>query len=376
MVRAPTVRAHVTQEVRTAYDDAASGNGRVVMLVGEPGIGKTRLAEELEASTSGKSRVLWGRCPEQQVAPPYWPWAQLIRAYVADSDADQLRSILGRHGPTLAELVPEVREAVPDLADPPETTDPDEARFKLFDAVSSFLSRAAGSEPLLLILDDLHCADTASLKLLEFVAVGVPDVPLMILGTYRDLELSRRHPLAETLGSIGTRSAFRRIPVRGLTGSGVEELIAAVAGTGWPAPVSQRNSSPAAPGPVSRLSCSATSHTATTTGFSFPPSSPERKNRMKSLSTGLTGTPRTTSASTREPPSRVWIEIPGRSTGPEGRSSDTTAWCSRPAVTPLCRRYPGRLAATGSLKAVCSSSERWTTANGLRTGPPTPERPS
>ena len=145
---------------------------------------------------------------------------QLIRSYVATVDAEQLRSEIGLHGPRLAELVPEIRLLLPELGDPPNTTDPEQARFELFDAVSSFFSRAANSKPLLLILDDLQWADPASLKLLEFAAVGVPDAALMILGTYRDVELSRRHSLAETLGSIGTSSAFRRIPVRGLNRPG------------------------------------------------------------------------------------------------------------------------------------------------------------
>ena len=106
-------------ELTAALDDAVSGSGRIAMLVGEPGIGKTRLAEELAASTDGNTRVLWGRCPEQQASPSYWPWMQLIRSYVHDTDAEQLRSAVGRQGPVLAELVPEIREALPELGDPP-----------------------------------------------------------------------------------------------------------------------------------------------------------------------------------------------------------------------------------------------------------------
>ena len=104
-----------------ALADAEAGRGRVVMLAGEPGIGKTRMIEELASYTfvTG-SQVLWGRCYEDSGAPPYWPWIEITRARVQELEANQLLREMERGASRIAEIVPEVRAKLPDLADPPE----------------------------------------------------------------------------------------------------------------------------------------------------------------------------------------------------------------------------------------------------------------
>ena len=113
--------------------------GALFLLVGEPGIGKSRLAEELVAHARARgARVLVGRCWEAGGAPAYWPWVQSLRAYVRDSDAAALRSQLGAGAADLAQIVPELRERFPDLPEPP-ALESEGARFRLFDATVEFL---------------------------------------------------------------------------------------------------------------------------------------------------------------------------------------------------------------------------------------------
>ena len=146
-------------ELRSALDDALSGKGRLVMLVGEPGIGKTRTAQELsdEALTRG-AQVLWGRCYEEEGALPYWPWVESVRYWVEQRKPDQLRLAMGPGAADIAEIIPQVRQKLPDLEPPPPLA-PEAARFRLFDSIAGYLKNAARSQPLVLVLDDLHWAE-------------------------------------------------------------------------------------------------------------------------------------------------------------------------------------------------------------------------
>ena len=143
-------------ELKAALEEALAGHGRLVMLVGEPGIGKTRTALEL-ATYAGlrRAQVLWGRCYESPGAPPYWPWVQAIRAYVRDAPGRAVRAEMGSGAAEIAQIVSEVRQRLPDVPPPPTVDDPESARFRLFDAVTTFLKSAAQAQPLVLILDDL-----------------------------------------------------------------------------------------------------------------------------------------------------------------------------------------------------------------------------
>ena len=221
-------------ELKAALEDTLSGRGRMVMLVGEPGIGKTRTAQEL-ATYAGlrKAQVLWGRCYEGEGAPPYWPWVQAIRAYVRERDTDQLQMEMGAGMADIAEIVSDVRERLPGLPSP-AVLEPEQARFRLFDSICAFLTRASRTQPLVLVLDDLHWADQPSLLLLEFMARELSGARLLLVGTYRDMELSRGHRLSTTLGELNRERLFQRVLLRGLDQDDVGRFIELASGVSPP----------------------------------------------------------------------------------------------------------------------------------------------
>jgi class 3 adenylate cyclase len=224
-------REREMDELRGALDDALSGRGRLLLLMGEPGIGKTRMTEEL--STWAKlrgSQVLVGRCYEGEGAPPYWPWVQVIRSYIHDRDAEAIVSVMGQGVVDIAQVVSEIRERVPDLAEPPQL-DPEQARFRLFDSISMFLRSASRAQPLVVVLDDLHWADKPSLLLLQFLAREIRTARLLIVATYRDVELRRQHPLAQALAELAREQISSRVVLRGITEQDVARYIEMTAGT-------------------------------------------------------------------------------------------------------------------------------------------------
>jgi tetratricopeptide (TPR) repeat protein len=168
-----------------ALDDALAGRASVVLVDGEPGIGKTWLLQELAAQAEGRgARVCWGRCWEGQGAPGYWPWLQVFRGYLRDHDAGRLARTLGPATGDLVGWIPELRERV-GVPPPTAGAEPEQARFRLFDSIAQMLRSAAGERPLVLLLDDLHCADGDSLLLLEFVAAHLVDCRLLIVAARR-----------------------------------------------------------------------------------------------------------------------------------------------------------------------------------------------
>jgi len=221
-------------ELKACLEDALSGRGRLVTLVGEPGIGKSRTAQELATYAGLRgAQVLWGRCYEEQGAPPYWPWVQAIRSYVREKEPEELRSEMGAGAEDIAEIVSDVRERLPGLRTPPQL-EPEQARFRLFDSITAFLKSASRRQPIVLVLDDLHWADHPSLLLLEFVARELSGSRLLLVGTYRDMELSRRHPLSLTLGELTRERLFQRVLLRGLSQEDVGRFIELVSGIAPP----------------------------------------------------------------------------------------------------------------------------------------------
>ena len=227
----PFVGREAELAVLTAGLEAASGGrGTVVLLAGEPGIGKTRLAEELTAAAAARGALaLWGRCWEGEGAPAFWPWVQVVRAYLKASDPAALRHDMGDGAADIAQVVPAVRDCLPDLPTPPPL-EPDAARFRLFDSLAGFFRAAATRRPLLLVLDDLHWADAPSLAMLRFVSRELEQGGPLVLGIYRHVEVEGGHPLLGTLADLTRGQHRRRLLLGGLHQHDVASFVALVAG--------------------------------------------------------------------------------------------------------------------------------------------------
>jgi class 3 adenylate cyclase/tetratricopeptide (TPR) repeat protein len=204
-----------------------SGERRVCLIAGEPGIGKTRLAAELafEAQRGGAS-VLFGRCDEEPLMP-YQPFVEALRFAVAEAGAELLGSWAGRRGADLTRLVPELGERLP--VGEPLRGDPQNDRARLFDAVVGFLENASRTRPLVLVLDDLHWADKPSLSLLMHLLRRPEPAPILVVGTYRETDLERQHPLAEVLADLRRVEGTERVLLRGLDAQETEALLQSVA---------------------------------------------------------------------------------------------------------------------------------------------------
>lgn len=211
--------------------EAIGGHGGVVMVAGEPGLGKTRLSEELarDAARQGCD-VLWGHCFDSEWTPPYTPFAEIIEAVVLAADADELRLDLGSGGPPLAQLVPAIRKAIPDLAEA-VSLQPDEERFRLLDAAVHLLSTRSERRPLLVMVEDLHWADRGTVALLRHLARFAPRQRMLIVGTFRDAEVDRGHPLSDALGAFPRDTTYDLLRLEGLGAEAIGDLLVAVANT-------------------------------------------------------------------------------------------------------------------------------------------------
>jgi DNA-binding SARP family transcriptional activator len=208
-----------------ALADARAGRGRLVLLVGEPGIGKSRLADELIVQAKARgTRVLIGRCWEAGGAPAYWPWLQALRTHIRETTAEALISQFGADAPDLAQLLPELWELYPDLPEPPRL-DPEGARFRLFEATTAFLKRAAQEQPLLVVLDDLHAADEPSLLLLRFVARELEASRLLIVGAYRDIDPKPGETLLTTVSEVAREPVTSILPLGGLGAAEIGQFV-------------------------------------------------------------------------------------------------------------------------------------------------------
>jgi hypothetical protein len=201
----------------SAWSLARSGERRVVLLAGEPGAGKTRLASEFAHVVHGDGvLVLGGRCDEG-MGVPYQPFVEALRWHVDQTPDDQLAASLGRWPGELTRLVPEIAPRLPDVA-PPLSSDPETERYRLFEAVASWLAVTA----LALVLDDLQWATGPTLLLLRHVARSDEVSNLLLVITYRDSEVGEE--LANLLGDLARGHGVERVPLGGLTESDVDAL--------------------------------------------------------------------------------------------------------------------------------------------------------
>ncbi|MBV8160535.1 MAG: AAA family ATPase, partial [Acidimicrobiia bacterium] len=211
--------------LHNAWGEARAGRRQVVFVAGEPGIGKTTLAAHLagEAFEDG-AVVLFGRCDEESVVP-FQPFVEALTDYVVQTSSGELRAVLGPQAGDLAVLVPAVAQLLPEAADY-EPTSASTERYRSFEAVATLLCAAGTTAPVLLMLDDLHWADRPTLLLLQHVLRRTDTAPLLVLGTYRDTDLVRSHPMAETLAELRRANLVDRIPLRGLARDDVLALVA------------------------------------------------------------------------------------------------------------------------------------------------------
>jgi len=214
--------------LRAGLTAAIEGRGGMFLLVGEPGIGKTRLAEELAilAKQHGAA-VFWGRSTLAEGAPPYWPWVEILRALLKEIGAEQFARLAGPGLADVLQVIPQLRASYPDISSP-SIGDESASRFQIYDTITQLLVDAATRRPTVLILDDLHWADDPSLLLLEMLAGNVPRAAMMILGAYRDRELAPDHPLRRGLAEFVRRGETQLVPVGGLSEPEIASLLRAL----------------------------------------------------------------------------------------------------------------------------------------------------
>jgi len=235
--RWPMVGRDVERAELVRHLDATfAGHGGVVLIGGEPGIGKTRLTEELLADARRRGatgRV--GHCYEMQGSPPYVPFVEILEHNARVMPPAALRRLLGDDAPEVTRLMPELRRMFPDIPQPIELP-AEQQRWYFFNAYRAFVERACRMAPIVAVFEDLHWADEPTLQLLLHVAQTASSMPLLIIGTYRDVELEVTRPFAKVLELLLRQRLATRLALRRLPASGVDALLEAM--SGHPAPSS------------------------------------------------------------------------------------------------------------------------------------------
>jgi DNA-binding SARP family transcriptional activator len=221
-------RAELDVLSRAAHS-ARSGRGRVLLIAGDPGIGKTTLLEEFSTWEHGLS-IHWGYCHEGEGAPPFWPWRQILESLVSETSPG---AVLGAAGARSADLLQVLPELATDAADEARDVvpNPEEARFRLYVAVASVLTQLARNRPLMIVLDDLHWSDSATLRLLEFVAKKIRQGHILIVATYRDIEVGPDHQLSPALASLARLPMVERVTLDGFSPQEVSSYVLSVTGS-------------------------------------------------------------------------------------------------------------------------------------------------
>jgi class 3 adenylate cyclase/tetratricopeptide (TPR) repeat protein len=211
------------------WGQVREGSLRPALIAGEAGVGKTRLSVQLALQVHGEgATVLYGRCDED-LGVPYQPWVQALEYLVKETPQPVLDAHVERFGGDLARLIPALRDRVPDLPSPRES-DPETERYLMYAAVVGLLEGAGEECPLLLILDDLHWADAPTLSLFRHVVASGSSMAAMVVGTYRDSDLSRDHPLTALLAALHREQGVERMKLTGLDSEDVVALMEAMAG--------------------------------------------------------------------------------------------------------------------------------------------------
>ena len=220
-------------ELDRLLDQAVAGTGGLLLVGGEPGVGKSRFVEEVAARARGRFRVLTGHCYESGRDAPYLPWVEMIEAAMEALPPDELRRAYGDEAPEFARLVPALRRVLPDIP-PPVELPPEQQRRYTFNSIRDFLYRVAREQPRLYIIEDLHWADEATLLLLEHVLERLSSVPCLIVGTFRDPPLDISPQLAETQERLVRRRQAGLLSLKRHSEPEVESLLAAMSGQAPP----------------------------------------------------------------------------------------------------------------------------------------------
>jgi class 3 adenylate cyclase/tetratricopeptide (TPR) repeat protein len=227
-------REHELATLRAKLVAALDGRGGMVLVGGEPGVGKTTLVKQLirEAEQRGALAV-FGRCYESEGTVPYSPFVEMLEQALGIMPPEIVREDMGEDAAEVARMVPELRRRFPDIGESLDLP-PEQQRRYFFNAVGSFIARGAARFPLMLVMDDVHWADEPTLLLIEHMAALMPEMSVLGVGTYRDVELEVSRPLAATLERMLRARTVERIPVKRFDRAGVATMIAALAGKSAP----------------------------------------------------------------------------------------------------------------------------------------------
>jgi len=214
--------------LREAADKAIRGEGGIIFLHGEAGIGKTRLARELGAyARSQGMQVLSGRCPalfRMDGVPPYVLWEEVIKDYLEACTPEQLFRVIGSYPIEVSKLVPELKQKLTAF---PQSfpLSPEHSRDRLYEAVTQFVTNISKETPLLVILDDLQWTDKSSLLLLQYLARGAHKDSLLILGAYRETYIDEKHPLSSILAELNRERLLHSVQLKRMSFGDVSEMI-------------------------------------------------------------------------------------------------------------------------------------------------------
>ena len=238
--RVPSPRPIATKEVplvdrteemnvlKEAVYRAVHGEGGLVFVHGEAGIGKTRLVRELGAYARSRGvQVLYGRCPalfRMDGVPPYILWKEVIKDYLETCTPEQLHRVIGYYPAEVAKLVPEISQTLRSI---PQSfpISPEQEQNRLFEAVSQFITNISRETPLLVVLDDLQWTDPSSLLLLHYLARGVQRTPLLLLGAYRSSDINDKHPLSPVLTELNRERLPQSISLKRMSLDDISEMI-------------------------------------------------------------------------------------------------------------------------------------------------------
>jgi predicted ATPase/tRNA A-37 threonylcarbamoyl transferase component Bud32 len=219
--------------LRGAVDRTVQGEGGLVFLHGEAGIGKTRLARELRAyARLRRMQVLYGRCPalfSMDGVPPYVLWSEVLRDYLHATSPEQLYKVVGFYPAEVAKLVPELRQRLPAI---PQSLPigPEHERDRLFEAVTQCITNVSKESPLLVVLDDLQWADQSSLLLMHYLTRDIHKSPLLILGAYRKTDVDEKHPLSPILTELNRERLFQSVRLERMSFNDISEMIKQILG--------------------------------------------------------------------------------------------------------------------------------------------------